>query len=207
MSQSRQTMEQGTQTMARHFHGRADVMLQACLPSPFFARYRSNDPEIIGTPRPLSAKRKHPKKRDMRVSLATTESIPANTTVQLTENGTTARDSTGFQEAVNIVRNWKKKVSIKTQEENGQKPLRTPTLDSETRIKPTLRTNEKLRIRAVMPWNIQGMLRRKEKLRRKFIELFGEDEDTETLEINISPEEKHFIELTKEDENNNKIST
>lgn len=58
---------------------------------------------LVGTPRMLSAKRKHPKKRGMQVSLAATDINPI-VIAQTKECGTDARDSKGFREILERAR-------------------------------------------------------------------------------------------------------
>lgn len=188
---SKQTVrDQATQTMARHFFGRADVGLHAFLPRPCFSRYVATEERIVvGTPRTLSTKRKHPKKKNMRVSLAATESIPSNRIVEVLDQGTESMDPRGFKAIVESLRK--------------KKPIKRASYKKAT--KPVVRSSSKLKIRAVIPSMVEAILRRKQEVKNKWRELFNDDEDPEAIELTISPREKALIETL--DVNNNDVST
>lgn len=62
-----------------------------------------------------------------------------------------------------------------------------------------------MKIRAMMPSNVQTMLKRKDSIKKKWRELFNDDTEPEVLELTISPVEKMNIESG--DLNNNNVLT
>lgn len=128
------------------------------------------------------------------------------------EQGTPARDSTKFKEAVEMMRSWRKKETTCRErtpatEEKHSIPAEKLATGRKMAGRPTIRDSGRLRIRDMMPWNIQALIHKKQKLQRKFEELFEPDEDTDALEISISPDERHLIETSKHDDNNHCVPT
>ena len=98
-------MDASTQTESFHLLNRADVTIQAGGKESFFQRKRLRGPRTIqGTPQQLSAKKKHPKKKGMSISLAVTHLQPHGPSLGMSDQGTDKLDSSGLKEALRRAR-------------------------------------------------------------------------------------------------------
>ena len=98
-------MDISTQTEYFHLLDRADVAIQAGGSESFFQRKRFRGPRIVQTtPRQLSLERKRPKKGGISITLAATHMEPRDSQLGRCNRGTSARDSVGCEEAIQLVR-------------------------------------------------------------------------------------------------------
>ncbi|XP_051167322.1 uncharacterized protein LOC127285384 [Leptopilina boulardi] len=98
-------MDASTQTASSHYPDRRDMWIQASLVKPFSTNIKIGEHSIkMGTSRTLSNKRKHPRKKNMSVSLATTTSLLSASKPETKDVGTEPLDPKGFKEALDKTR-------------------------------------------------------------------------------------------------------
>lgn len=202
-------MEANTQTEAIHLLDKVEVGLQASLLKPSLVRKKDTGYTILSAkPRSLSTKRKHPRKKHMRVSEASVNPIPIITTTTK-EVGTSPRDSRGFRE---IVERARITCGIKRPEPIRRKNNTTGVPNSKI---PQIRPANPIMVNAILKkeksQTENNTLKNHEpsklitkRIKNKWLNLFGDEEGEPNLfEMQISKAERKEIEKMGADKNNN----
>ena len=93
-------MDARNRTEVFHRLNKVNVAIQAGSAHSYYQRQRLRNPKLlIGTPRQLSSKRKHVKKRGRWVSLAATQLTAEEHSLDPRSQGTHPQDPSGFREA------------------------------------------------------------------------------------------------------------
>ena len=181
-------MDTSTQTESFHLLNRADVVIQAGMRESFFQRKRLRAPRtILGTPRQLSEKKKHPRKRGTSNSLAATHLEPQEPRLGVSDQGIDPLDGTGFQEVIQHVREMLH--STEPQPKTTGKP-RPPPKSRHLVIEEKLRALDTPKVITRRP-RVQSIarvppgstlvkeIRKQAERRRKIKDLFDADSDEE----------------------------